>query len=196
MPDASPLKVLAICGSLRKASYNRITLRTLAEIAPSRFTIIERLLDGIPLLNQDDLERFGKPVAVQEFCAQIASADGVIVATPEYLYSIPGVLKNALDWTAGKPSVFEDKPVAIVSAATNAHGGARAQYELRKVMQANRALVMPGPEVFIGGARAKFDADGRLTDETARAGLLDVITAFGAWIDRLRAGVPQLVLKG
>jgi chromate reductase len=183
MAPAAKVKIMAICGSLSRTSYNRAALRALIKVAPPRFAIEEWFLDGIPILNDDERER--RPQAVQDFCAQIVAADGVIIATPEYLYSVSGVLKNAIDWTGGKDSAFQGKPVGILSAAQNAYGGMRAQYDLRKVLQAARALVMPGPEVFIGGCRSKFDSNGDLTDDATRAELLAFVDAFGQWIERL-----------
>ena len=102
------MKILAICGSLRRESFNKATLRAVCDLAPPELRIDVRYLHDIPLYNQDELDMHGRPPPVAAFCAAIAAADGIIIATPEYLYSVPGVLKNAIDWTTDKPSVFAD----------------------------------------------------------------------------------------
>jgi chromate reductase len=182
----STLRVLAICGSLRKASYNRAVLNALVDLAPADFELTTFFLDAIPMFNEDDLDVNGYPAVVQSFRSDIAAADGIVIATPEYYHSVPGVLKNAIDWTGGKPSVFNDKPVAIVSAAPGLHGGLRAQYDLREVLQALGGLVLARPEVSVGSAERKFDPSGKLIDEGTRLALEAWLSAFSNWIARLQ----------
>lgn len=186
------LRILAICGSLRTASYNLAALAVLPELSPPDFAVqILRLLE-IPMFNQDALDAHGYPPEVQRFRADLVAADGIVIATPEYNYSVPGVLKNALDWLAGKPSLIAGKPVTVFSVAPNPIGGSRAQLDLRKILQALGALVLAQPETTIGLAREKFDVAGGLTDETARAALAAQMAAFREWILLLQ---PPLVIS-
>ncbi len=179
------MHLVALCGSLRAASYNRHALRLLAEQLPAGGTL--ELLDWreLPLFDADVLAR-GEPDAVRELKRRIHAADGVVIATPEYNFSIPGGLKNAIDWLSrGEDQPFRHKPVAIVSAATGPLGGARVQYELRRVMLFLDAAVLTKPEVFIGQAASKFDAQGRCTDEATRRFVGDQMQAFERWIARV-----------
>ncbi|VTU21212.1 NADPH-dependent FMN reductase [Variovorax sp. RA8] len=127
--------------------------------------------------------------AVAALRERIRKADGVVIATPEYNFSTPGVLKNTLDWLSrGEDQPFAFKPVAIVSASPGPLGGARVQYDLRRVMLFMDAQVMAKPEVFIGGATAKFSAEGVCTDATTRQFVGDQMAAFARWI----AGVQRM----
>lgn len=157
--------LLGLCGSLRAGSHNRQLLREAARIfAPDRF--IEGDLD-LPLYNGDVEDRDGIPEKVQLLADQIAAADGVIIACPEYNKALSGVMKNALDWvsrTKGGP--WRDKPVAIMSAAAGRAGGERSQYSLRLCLTPFRPRVLPGPEVLVGAAADHFDAEGRLITES------------------------------
>jgi len=183
---SAPTRLLAICGSLRKASYNRSALHAIAELAAPDYDVEVRLLHDIPMYDHDFVDEHGDPEAVQRYKAAIAAADGIIIATPEYSHSISGVLKNALDWLHGKPSVLARKPVAILSVSSSVLGGSRAQYDLRKVLQPSEAYVLGMPEMMIGGARRKFDERGVLTDEAARTELAAFIAAFGDWMRLVR----------
>jgi chromate reductase len=183
---SAPLRLLAICGSLRKASYNRSALLALAEIAAPGYDVEVRLLHDIPMYDHDYVDEHGNPEAVKRFHAAVAAADGIIICTPEYSHSISGVLKNALDWLHGKPPVLGAKPVAIMSVSSSALGGSRAQYDLRKILQPMEAYVLGMPELMIGGARRKFDERGTLTDDAVRAELVAFVAAFGAWIRLVR----------
>ncbi|ETX28525.1 NADPH-dependent FMN reductase [Roseivivax isoporae] len=160
------LTLVGLCGALRRASTNRLLMREAAHrFGPATF--IEADLD-LPLYN-GDVEAEGIPAKVQALADTIASADAVIVATPEYNKGISGVLKNALDWvsrTDGNP--WRDKPVAIVSAAAGGAGGQRAQNMLRLCLNPFRPLVLPGPEVFVGQTSQKWDDSGRLNDATGQ----------------------------
>jgi chromate reductase, NAD(P)H dehydrogenase (quinone) len=181
MPDTPAL--LGLCGALRAASTNRLLLSE-ARLAFGPCTYAEGDLH-LPLFDEDIETAEGIPPQVQRLADQIAAADAVIIACPEYNKSLPGVLKNALDWvsrTKGAP--WRDKPVAIMSAAEGRAGGERAQYALRLCLTPFRARVLPGPEVMIAHARSAFDDAGHLNDDKSRAVLADLMGA-------LRAGVPQ-----
>ncbi|MEP6969894.1 MAG: NAD(P)H-dependent oxidoreductase [Betaproteobacteria bacterium] len=177
--------ILGICGSLRSKSYNRGALLAAGEEMPQGMTL--RITDyrQIPLYDYD-LERAGVPSAVLQLAQDIRSADALLIASPEYNFSISGVLKNAIDWLSRLPEQpFKDKPVAIMSATIGPVGGARHQYEVRKILGCLEALVMPRPEVFINLCAPKFDADGRLEDAAARKAVATQMQAFGRWTERM-----------
>lgn len=162
------VKILGIVGSLRTGSYNRMALKAAQELLPdgAELELIE--LHGIPVFNQDG--ELSPPAAVLEFKRRIALANAVIFATPEYNYSIPGVLKNAIDW-ASRPygkSVWLGKPAALLGASTGSLGTARAQYHLRQILVAQDMPIVNQPEVMIGNAGQSFDSDGRLVDASSR----------------------------
>lgn len=159
----SSLRLLGICGSLRKASWNRKLMLEAARIFdPAEFTegnLRLPLYDG-------DLEAEGMPAEVQRLSDQIRDADAVVIAGPEYNKAMSGVLKNALDWVSRtKGGVWRDKPVAIVSAAAGRAGGERTQMTLRHAMMAFRPRILQGPEVFIAAPEREFDDHGRLVNE-------------------------------
>jgi chromate reductase, NAD(P)H dehydrogenase (quinone) len=170
------MKVLAIAGSLRRGSYNRKLLLTAAEMLPAdvELELFEGLKAVPPYDEDDDLEP--APAAVAQLRAAIAGADALLIATPEYNSSIPGQLKNALDW-ASRPiatNVLRNKPVAVVGASTGAFGAVWSQAELRKVLAATGARVLE-VELAIGHAAERFDAHGRLSDAELREELGDVL---------------------
>ena len=180
------LRVLGISGSLRKGSYNTAALRTCAELLPAGMTMTYARIDDIPLFNQDVFDA-GMPEPVKRFRAEVAAADGLLIASPEYNFSVTAPLKNAIDWGSRAPNqVFQDKPVAIFSATTGPVGGVRNQYDLRRILTQLWGHVLPRPEVFIGNAQSKFDAQGRLTDETTRKFLADLLAGFKEWIVRMQ----------
>ena len=180
------LKVLGISGSLRRGSYNTAALRTCAELLPAGLTMTYARIDDIPLFNQDVFDA-GMPEPVKRFRAEVAAADGLLIASPEYNFSVTAALKNAIDWGSRAPNqVFQDKPVAIFSATTGPVGGVRNQYDLRRILTQLWGHVLPRPEVFIGNAQTKFDAQGRLTDETTRKFLADLLAGFKDWIVRMQ----------
>lgn len=165
---SQPLRILGIPGSLRQASWNRAALQAVGELLPPGVVLEVFDLAGIPLFNEE-LEAAPDPRVVA-LRATARSADGVYFATPEYNYSIPGVLKNAIDW-ASRPygqSAWHGKPAAILSASTGTLGGIRAQYHLRQVLVSQDMPVVAQPEVVIGQAPSRFDASGRLTDPVTR----------------------------
>ncbi len=177
--------VLGICGSLRSKSYNRSALQAAGEEMPQGMSLRITEFRGIPLYDQD-VESQGIPDAVQQLAREIRSADALLIASPEYNFSISGVLKNAIDWMSRLPDQpFKNKPVALMSATLGPVGGARHQYEVRKILGCLEALVMPRPEVFINLCQPKFDADGRLVDAAARKAVADQMQAFGRWTERM-----------
>jgi chromate reductase len=180
------LKVLGVCGSLRKASFNMAALRACAELAPPGMSLSIADISDIPMYNQDVFDQ-GMPDSVKRFRAEVAAADGLLIASPEYNFSVPAPLKNAIDWGSRAPNqVFQDKPAAIFSAAVGPLGGARVQYDLRRILVQLWGHVLPRPEVFIGMAPGKFDAQGKLTDETTRKFLSDLLLGFRDWIVRMQ----------
>lgn len=179
------ISVLGICGSLRRQSYNLSALRAAGERMPTGMSLTITRFDAIPLFNED-VEAQAIPAAVLQLAQQIRDADAVLFASPEYNFSVSGVLKNAIDWLSRqKPQPFKDKPVAIMSATLGPVGGARHQYELRKILACLEALIMPKPEVFINLCQPKFDADGILVDAAASKAVTDQMTAFGIWSGRM-----------
>jgi chromate reductase, NAD(P)H dehydrogenase (quinone) len=180
------LKVLGISGSLRKNSYNTAALRICAELMPAGMTMTYGRIDDLPLFNQDVFDA-GLPESAKRFRAEVAAADGLLIASPEYNFSLSGALKNAIDWGSRPPNqVFQEKPVAIFSATQGPLGGPRNQYDLRRVLTQLWGHVLPRPEVFIGAAQTKFDAQGKLTDETTRKFLSELVVGFKAWIERMQ----------
>ena len=181
------LTFCALSGSLRRGSYNTAALRAAAEAAPDGVTVVEAGLADIPLYNAD-LQAACFPGAVTRLQRAIASADAVLIATPEYNYSVSGVLKNAIDWVSRTdPQPFANKPVAILGASPGAFGTARAQYDLRKMFVYLDAHLLNKPEVMISAANTRFDADGKLTDEATRTIIANLLTALRDWTRRLQA---------
>ncbi len=180
------LKVLGISGSLRKASFNTAALKACAELMPPGMALTIARIDDIPMFNQDVFDA-GLPEPARRFRAEVAAADGVLIASPEYNFSLSAALKNAIDWGSRPPNqVFQDKPIAVFSASAGPMGGARVQYDLRRILGQIWGHVLPRPEVFIGSAQGKFDAQGRLTDETTRKFLADLLAGFKTWIVRMK----------
>ena len=178
--------ILGFAGSLRKGSYNRALLRAALELAPDDATLEIFDLEGIPPFNQDF--EASPPEKVKEFKSKIRAADALLIATPEYNYSVSGVLKNAIDW-ASRPygdNAFAGKPVAIMSASIGGMGGARAQYHLRQLFVGLNMHAVNTPEVFVAFASQKFDKDGRLLDEKARELIKELLEALVAWTRKLK----------
>jgi chromate reductase, NAD(P)H dehydrogenase (quinone) len=164
----TPIKVLALSGSLRKGSYNTMLLHTAKELAPAGMSINIYDLASIPMYN-DDVRVAGYPPVVQEFRSTIAASDAIFFASPEYNYSVSGVLKNAIDWASRAPNMpFDGKTAAIVGASGGALGTARSQRDLRWIMSGLNVYVVNLPHVYVGGAAQKFDAAGKLTDQASR----------------------------
>jgi chromate reductase len=180
------LRILGIAGSLRQASYNKSLLRAATELAPETLAIEawERLGE-IPPYNED-VEKAGVPEPVAAFRDAIARADALLVATPEYNYGVPGVLKNAIDWASRPPrkSALDFKPVAILGASRGAGGTARGQLALRQSFLFTRSPVLFDPEVLVAKADEKFDAQGNLTDEKTREFVKRLMVALDGWARR------------
>jgi chromate reductase len=190
-----PVRILGIAGSLRRGSYNRAALRAAQQLTPQGAVLEIVELDGIPGFNQDDEQ--DPPAKVVELKARVRAADAILFVTPEYNYSIPGVLKNAIDW-ASRPygdSAWYGKPAALMGASLGAIGTARAQYHLRQVFVFLNVFPLNEPEVMIRGAAEHFDADGNLTDEDTRRRIGALLEALVAWTLRLR-GTPDRGWKG
>jgi len=178
---APPINVLGFAGSLRKASFNRSLLHAAQPLMPEESTLEIFDLRGIPLFNQDEEDPL--PDAVAQFKAKIRAADGILIVTPEYNYSIPGVLKNAIDW-ASRPygeNAFSGKPCGIMGASPGMLGTARAQYHLRQSCVFLNLHVMNQPEVMVPSAQQKFDEAGNLTDEKTREILRRFLSHLVEW---------------
>ena len=180
------ISVLAICGSLRAQSYNRAALRHAISVKPPGMQIQVAEIGQIPLYNED-VRAQGFPPPVETLRRQIAAADALLFVTPEYNYSIPGVLKNAIDWASRPPDQpFAGKPVAIMGAAAGMAGTARAQYDLRRCCVFLDMHPLNKPEILIGQAQNKFDADGNLTDEAAKGFIRDLMANLVSWTRQIR----------
>jgi len=183
VPDFS---ILGIPGSLRKASFNRHALVAAQALVPAGATLEIFDLAGIPPFNQDEEKQ--PPARVVELKAKVRAADAILFATPEYNYSIPGVLKNAIDW-ASRPygdSAWPGKPVAVMGASVGILGTARAQYHLRQCFVFLNMYPVNQPEVLIASAAQRFNERGELTDETSKALIRKLLAELVAWTKRLR----------
>jgi chromate reductase len=179
------IQILGIAGSLRRQSFNRAALRAATQLVPEGATLDTIELDGIPGFNQDDENN--PPPKVVELKKRVRAADALLFVTPEYNYSIPGVLKNAIDW-ASRPygdSAWSGKPAAIMGASTGAIGTGRAQYHLRQVFVFLNIFPLNQPEVMIGNAAQRFDAEGNLTDEATKALIRKLLQNLVEWTARL-----------
>lgn len=176
------LQIAALCGSLRDASLNRAMLQAAADLAPDDVSVTIHRLHDIPPFNEET-EAEGWPAPVQALRDAMAAADGLIIGSPEYNYSIPGVLKNAIDWLmrpAGKGPLF-GKPVCLMGASQGAFGTLRCQLHLREVCHYNAMPVLPKPEILIMKAQDKFK-DGQLTDDTTRDLISTAMDKFAGFI--------------
>jgi len=184
VPD---LKILGIPGSLRQASFNRFALVAAQALLPAGASLDIFELEGIPVYNQD-LDK-QPPARVVEMKTRVRAADAILFATPEYNYSMPGVLKNAIDW-ASRPygdSAWQGKPVAVMSASVGVQGGARAQYHLRQSFVFLNMYPVNQPEVLIANAAQRFNERGELTDEAARDLIRKLLAELVAWTRKLKA---------
>ena len=180
------IKILGIAGSIRKASLNRAALRAAAELVPEGAELSTFEIDEIPPFNQD--KEADPPPVVTAFKAAIRDADAILFVSPEYNYSIPGVLKNAIDW-ASRPygdSAWEGKPAAIMGVSGGAIGTARMQYDLRKVMVFLNMFPINRPEVMIGNSGERFDDEGNLTDDAKRKIMAKQLAALVEWTRKLK----------
>lgn len=180
-------QVLAIAGSLRRGSWNRRLLEAAADRAPAGMTVhVYRDLVSIPVFNED-LEQGtgGGPDAVKRLRREVAAADALLIATPEYNQSMPGALKNVIDWLsrAAPDPVLDGKPVAVIGASTGRWGTRLAQHAVRQTLCATESRVMPAPALFLGGADRVFDGDGRLGDPATGDALREVMDSLADWIN-------------
>jgi len=181
------LSVISICGSLRSGSYNGIVQRALPGLAPEGLVVLGApSFADFPLYNADVQAARGFPAAVNALADAIRAADGVIIVTPEYNFSIPGGLKNAIDWVSRLPNQpFAGKPIALQSASPGPLGGGRVQYDLRRAMVFLDAFVLNKPEIFIGNCASKLDEKtGEIKDEATRNFIKQQLAAFATFIDR------------
>lgn len=184
---ANEISILGFAGSLRRASYNRALLSAALELIPQDAALKIFDLEGIPSFNQD-MEAV-PPERVKEFKSKIKSADAILIATPEYNYSVPGVLKNALDWASRPPTdnAFDGKPVALMGASTGMVGTARAQYHLRQTFVILNAHPLNRPEVMVPFAPEKIDGNGRVTDQKTKDKIRELLESLVTWTRRLAA---------
>ncbi len=180
--------IVAIPGSLRRASYNRGLARAAVELAPDGVTVTIAELHEIPLFNAD-VEAEGDPPGVTVLKRAVGGADGLLILAPENNGSIPGVLKNALDWASRAPEqALFGKPVALAGATPGGFGTMRSQLAVLQTLRSTRNPMLAAPVLHVSRAEEKFDADGNLVDERTRASLAAVVAAFAAFTDALRGG--------
>jgi chromate reductase len=179
--------IISICGSLRSGSYNRVVMKALANLAPAGMSIKEApSFAEFPLYNADIQNSTGVPAAVNTLADAIRAADGVVFCTPEYNFTLPGGLKNAIDWVSRlQNQPFAGKSIAIQSASPGPLGGGRVQYDLRRAMVFLDALTLNKPEIFIGNCASKIDEkSGELKDDTTRNFIKQQLEAFAKFIER------------
>ncbi|MGB3608948.1 MAG: NADPH-dependent FMN reductase [Cellvibrio sp.] len=178
------MKLIAISGSLRKGSFSTALLRAAEQELPEGTAMELVSIADIPVYNED-LDGEDKPAAVTRLKEAVAAADGLLIATPEYNYSLPGGLKNALDWLSRPAfkSVLAHKPAAIMSVSKGPTGGVRAQAQLKQVLAAVLAETYPAPELMVPVAHEVFSDAGALTDEGVKTRLHRFITEYQAWIE-------------
>jgi len=175
------MNILAITGALRKDSYNTQLLKAVQVLAPKDMEIELVTLHGIPLYDGDEEDKHGVPAIVKALQEKVRQADGIIIATPEYNFSVPGVLKNATDWLSRSGNPFKWKRVGVMGASQGPVGTARAQYHLRQNLNGLEAIVMPKPEIFVATADKKF-VNGQLTDEDTKKVIKTWLAAFKDWV--------------
>jgi len=183
-----PYRVAAIVGSLRSGSHNRLLLRAAQEVAPPELRLVEVPIADLPLYD-GDIEAAGDPPAVVRFKDALREADAFLIVTPEYNHSIPGVLKNALDWASRRHHgqlVLAGKPAAIVGASAGRFGTVRAQLDLRQILPYFDLRLLPKPEVYVAFAGDKFNEAGNLTDGPTREQVAELLGSFLDWIRVLR----------
>jgi chromate reductase len=189
MADPAPLNVLVICGSLRKGSFNRMLTRALPALAPPDIKLTDApSIGNLPLYNADIQTERGDPPEVKALVDLVRAADGLLIVSPEYNWSIPGTIKNAIDWVSRvKDQPFVNKPVALQSAAPGLLGGSRMQYHMRQSLTSVDALILIRPEVFVNLAARKFDEKtGELTDQPTRDIVKQQLAEFAKFIRRMR----------
>jgi chromate reductase len=194
MRQDGQLEILTLCGSVRERSYNAALIRALPMLAPGGMVFVEApLIVNIPHYDADLQQISGPPSVAAALVTAIREADAVLIASPEYNYSVPGTLKNAIDWASRVPKQpFSAKPVLIQSVSAGLLGGARMQYHLRQVLVSLDALVFTRPEVMVGMAPSKFDEQGNLIDEPTQTLVRAQLAAFSTFV-RMYSPKSQLV---
>ena len=185
---AGSLNVLTICGSLRKGSFNAALVRALPPLAPPEMKLkTSPPIETFPLYNADIQNSSGFPAEATDMFEAVKGADGALFVTPEYNWSMPGVLKNAIDWVSRmKDQPFKEKPVAIQSCSQGPLGGARMQYHWRMSMTFLGAYIFGTPEVFVGNAQTKFDKDLNLADQPTKDAVKAQLAAFARFIEKMK----------
>jgi len=186
---ADQIKVLVICGSLRKGSFNASVAHALSALAPPELVLTPApSFANFPIYNADDQDTSGFPAAVTAWCDAIRAADAIIIVSPEYNWSIPGGLKNAIDWASRMKDVpFKGKPVALQSASAGQVGGARMQYHLRMALTQVDAILFGKPEVFVNFAAKKIDEKtGELTDQPTKDIIKTQLAAFAKFAAKMK----------
>jgi chromate reductase len=186
---ADNLNILVICGSLRKGSLNAMVARALPGLSPPEMTLTPApSYAGFPLYNDDIRVEQGAPADVEAWASAIRAADGVVIVSPEYNWSIPGPLKNAIDWVSKLKDVpFKDKPVALQSASPGQMGGGRMQYQLRMALISIDAQMFGKPEIFINFANKKLDEKtGEITDDAVKTIIKQQLAGFAKFIARVK----------
>ncbi len=187
MTEPNEITVAVIVGSLRNGSYNQALYRAALELAPSTMHIRELSIADLPFYSPD-VDKAGQlPLSAETFRAELRAASALLIVTPEYNHTLPGVVKNALDW-ASRPyddAPIHEKPAAVMGVSGSATGAARAQLHLRSIAGALRLHLLASPNVMVGNAAEKFDAAGNLTDEPTRQQVAGLLTALEAWTRRL-----------
>ncbi len=179
------IKIVAICGSLRSESYNKKLLAEAIKLLPEEFEVEVFDIGSFPLYNED-LEENGLPAEVELFKQAIEKAEAVLIASPEYNYSVPGVLKNALDWaSAPDDKPLSRKPVGIIGASTGFAGTARMQFHLKSVLLDLNMYVLPKPDLYVTFSEEKFDSTGKLTDSKTQESLVRFIAEYTLWVKKL-----------
>jgi chromate reductase len=189
MKADSEKKILGICGSLRKGSFNRSLLRAAQENVPMGMKIeIYEEMAAIPLFNEDlELETGGAPDVVRRLRDRVKTSHGILIVTPEYNQSIPGVLKNTIDWLSrfAPDDILDGKPVAVIGATPGRWGTRLSQAATRQTLFSTGALLLPAPMMFVGEVTKLVDKDGHVIDERTLASIKKVLIAFSSWIDRV-----------
>lgn len=179
--------IVAFSGSLRTSSYNTAAIKAASHLLPENCSLEILDISNLPLYNQEE-DGANAPQEVIALAQKVANADAILFATPEYNYSVPGVLKNAIDWLSRQqPQPFAGKPAAMMSASMSILGGARAQYHLRQIMIYLDVHFVNKPEVMIAGAHEKFNDKGELTDELTRDFIKQLVDSLLSWSHKLKS---------
>lgn len=183
---AATATVAAFAGSLRKGSYNRMLLRAVLELAPPSVLVAPFAVDDVPLYNGDLDDENNPPPPVKRLRDAIRAADALLIVSPEYNCSIPAVTKNVLDWASRDESVLNEKPAAVIGASPGGFGTIRMQMQVRQIAVFTNMHFINEPQIYVSRCREKFDSEGRLTDESVRKQIPELLSALAAFALRLR----------